>query len=191
MKLWNSSADVWTLICPARMEPPVLFSLFIRPMCPRIFKKNVRIIGHSQNISVDILLAELIFIFADYLFLLWMHLKKLWDMYSTYFFSLALMQKDSDRHLQERRNASRVDMLILPSMMMRRGIGRCCENNLENGVIVFYVKSSFRMCMFHILACQCVWFRMWTKSLTLEYEATWVMLPVENRVLNLIQSSST
>jgi len=59
-------------------------------------------------------------------------------------------------------------MLFLPSMMMRRGIGRCCENNLENGVIVFYVKSSFRMCMFHIFACQSVQFSMWTKSLTLD-----------------------
>ena len=156
MKLWKSSADVVTLICPARMEPPVLFSLFIRPMCPRIFKKNVSIIGHFLNISVDILLAELIFIFADYLFLFWMHFKKLWDMYSTYFFSLVRMQKDSDCQLEERRNARRINMLILPSMMMWRGIGRCCENNLENGVIVFYVKSSFRMCMFHVFACQSV-----------------------------------
>ena len=160
--------DIETVTFPAQMEPPLLFSLFIRPMCPRIFKKNVSIIAHSRNISVGILLAELIFTFPDYLFLFWMPFKNLRDMYSYQFFSLAPMQKDSDRQLQERQNASRDDMLVLPSIMMPRGIGRCCENNLENGVIVFYVKSSFRMCMFHIFACQSVRFRMCTKSLTLD-----------------------
>ena len=38
------------------------FILFIRPMCSRIFKKNVCIMVHSRNIYVDIFLIDPIFI---------------------------------------------------------------------------------------------------------------------------------
>ena len=107
------------------------------------------------------------FHFADYLFLLWMPFKKLWDMYSNYFFTLTTMQKDSDRQFQAWQNAGRIDMVILLSIRMLCGIRRCCEKDYESGVIVFYATSSFRMCMFQIFARKSARFRMWTKSITL------------------------
>jgi len=107
-------------------------------------------------------------------------------MHSTYFFMLAMMQKDSDRQLQERRNAIRIDMLVLQSIRMRRGIDECCSKNYEIGVIVFYVKISFRMCMFLIFVCKCFGFRELTKFFTLNRELARVMLQVAIRVLNYV-----
>ena len=107
------------------------------------------------------------FHFAEYLFLLWMSFKKLWDMDSSYIFMLTTMQKDSDRQFQERQNASRIDRFILLSIRMLCGIRQCCGKNYENGVIVFYATSSYGMCMFQIFASKSAQFRMWTKSLTL------------------------
>ena len=99
---------------------------------------------------------------AEYLFLFWMPFKKLWDVDSNNFFALTTMQKDSDRQFRARQKAGRIDMVILLSIRMMCGIRRCCEANYENGVIVFYATSSFRMCMFQILARKSV-----RKSLTL------------------------
>ena len=53
---------------------------------------------------------------------------------------------------------------------MQCGIRRCSEKNYENGAIVFYATSSFRICLFHIFARKIVHIRMWTKSITLNKE---------------------
>ena len=102
---------------------------------------------------------------ADYYFLFWMPFKKLWDVYSNHVFTLTTMQKDSDCQFQGRQNASKIEMVILLSIRMLCGIRRCCETTYENGVIVFYATSSFRMCMFQIFTSKRVRFSMWTKSL--------------------------
>ena len=104
---------------------------------------------------------------ADYLFLFWMPFNKLWDMYSSYLFTLTTMQKNSDRQFQEQQNTSRINMSILLSIRMLWWIRWCCEKNYENGVIVFYAKISLRLCMFHIFARNSVWLCIWTKSITL------------------------
>ena len=103
---------------------------------------------------------------ADSFFMFWMPFKKLWDMYSSYLFSLMTMQKDSDCQFQAQQNAGRIDMVILLSIRMLFWIRRCCEKDYESCVIVFYATISFRMCMFQIFARKSVRFRMWTKSLT-------------------------
>ena len=107
-------------------------------------------------------------------------------MHSYYFFTLTTMQKDSDRQFQERQKAGRINMVILLSIRMMCGIRRCCETNYESCVIVFYATSSFRMCMFQIFACKSARFRMWTKSITLNYERSRVVLPAKIRVLNFV-----
>ena len=109
-----------------------------------------------------------------------------YEMYSNYFFTLTTMQKDSDRQFQTRQNAGRIDMVILLSIRMLCGILRCCEKDYESGVIVFYATSSFRMCMFQIFARKSARFRMWTKSITLNYKRSRVVLPVKIRVLDFV-----
>jgi len=104
---------------------------------------------------------------AEYWFLLWMRFKKLWDMDSSYLFTLTTMQKDSDRQFQVLQNASRIDRVILLSIRMLCWIRWCCGKDYESGVIVFYATSSFRMCMFQIFACKSILFRMWAKSISL------------------------
>ena len=79
------------------------------------------------------------FHFAEYLFLLWMPFKKLWDMYSNYFFTLTTMQKDSDRQFQARQNASshpaQHQDAVLNSSMLRKRLWKRCHCLLRNQLL--------------------------------------------------------
>ena len=83
---------------------------------------------------------------AEYFFLLWMPFKNLWDTYSNYFFTLTTMQKESISRAAKREQnqhghpAQHQDALLNSSML------RNLTFLYENGVIVFFATSSFRMC---------------------------------------------
>ena len=148
-------------------------------MWPRIFKKNVSIIARSRNISVYIswltrfsscrLSISALDAFQEAM---------------RYVFKLLFHADDDAKGF--RSSVSSAAKRILLSIRMLCWIRQICEEDYESGVIVFNATSSFRMCMFQMFAHKSAQFSMWTKSLSLNYERSRVVLPDKICVLNFV-----
>ena len=128
---------------------PYYFILFfIRPMCSRIFKKNVCIIVHSRNIYVDIFLIDLIFILQIIYFCTGClsRCNEIW-IQDTYFSRRPrckrirlLISRVTKR--KQSRNSPRLILLLHQHTVRSSSM---LQKYFENGVIVFCVERSFRM----------------------------------------------
>ena len=123
--------------CASSVSPSATWAFLFNFTCPvgQCDQGSSRKMWESSR-ALEIFLFTFLdwpdFHLAEYLFLLWMPFKKLWDMYSSYLFTpLTTMQKDSDRQFQERQNASRINMVILLSIRMLCWIRWCCEKNMK------------------------------------------------------------
>ena len=141
--------------CESSVSPSAIWAFMFNFSCPAGQCDQ----GSSRKMWVSLRALKILmftfldwpdFHFVDYLFLFWMPFKKLWDLYSSYFFMLTTMKKDSDRQFQARQNASRIDMVILLSK------SGCCAEFVD---VVKKIMKAVSLSSTQPVALECVCFR--------------------------------
>ena len=143
--------------CASSISPSAIWAFlfnFLSPVgqCVQGSSRKMWVSSRAILAAIEIFLFTFLdwpyFHLADYWFLFWMPFKKLWDMYSNYFFHADDGAKGFRSSISSAAKRGQNRNVTLLSIWMLCWIRRCCETKLWKRCHCLLATSSFRIRIF-------------------------------------------